>query len=151
MTLSANARTALIDISKVSTSRATVTEQPHADQNIAALLAAWRQTQRPVIHVQHMSTNPDSPLRPTCRQRVSSQRLPQPGRPVFQKTVNAHSSGRRSKRTYALRRSIPSPSWVSRPSLRLYNHAYGGAPRFTAILSPTARYVLAYGPGRRTP
>lgn len=63
---------------------------PSAEQNIAALLAAWRQTQRPIIHVQHMSTNPDSPLRPDLPGNAfKPEALPQAGEPVFQKTVNS--------------------------------------------------------------
>ena len=37
---------------------------PDAESNIARLLAAWRATGRPIYHVQHMSTEPNSPLRP---------------------------------------------------------------------------------------
>ena len=37
---------------------------PQAEGNIARLLAAWRQDRRPIHHVQHMSRNPGSPLRP---------------------------------------------------------------------------------------
>ena len=37
---------------------------PDAEANMAALLAAWREQQRPVIHVRHCSLEPDSPLRP---------------------------------------------------------------------------------------
>ena len=36
---------------------------PDAERRIAALLTAWRRDKRPVIHVQHMSQEPDSPLR----------------------------------------------------------------------------------------
>jgi nicotinamidase-related amidase len=32
---------------------------PGAERNIAALLAAWRRTRPPVIHVQHMSVRPE--------------------------------------------------------------------------------------------
>lgn len=34
-----------------------------AEQRIAELLAAWRAADRPVIHVQHLSLEPHSPLR----------------------------------------------------------------------------------------
>src|SRR5512139_735443 len=37
---------------------------PHAEECIAQLLAAWRATQRPIIHVRHMSREPQSPYRP---------------------------------------------------------------------------------------
>ena len=33
---------------------------PHAEERMAELLAHWRGTARPVIHVQHMSRSPDS-------------------------------------------------------------------------------------------
>ena len=37
---------------------------PDAEQNIAALLAAWRSTHRPIYHIRHDSTEPDSHYRP---------------------------------------------------------------------------------------
>lgn len=37
---------------------------PAAEANIARLLAHWRACGRPIFHIQHMSTEPDSPLRP---------------------------------------------------------------------------------------
>jgi nicotinamidase-related amidase len=37
---------------------------PDAEGIIACLLAAWRGAKWPVVHVQHLSTSPDSPLRP---------------------------------------------------------------------------------------
>lgn len=33
---------------------------PQAEDNIAALLAAWRVAERPLVHVRHMSRSPDS-------------------------------------------------------------------------------------------
>ncbi|MGB3767582.1 MAG: cysteine hydrolase family protein [Phormidesmis sp.] len=37
---------------------------PQAEANIARLLTRWRETQRPVVHVRHLSTEPDSTYRP---------------------------------------------------------------------------------------
>lgn len=62
---------------------------PDAESNIARLLAAWRVKGRPIYHVQHMSTNPNSPLRPdkpgNAIKRIVA---PQGDEPVIQKTVN---------------------------------------------------------------
>jgi len=63
---------------------------PGAERNIARLLAAWRQANRPVIHVQHMSVEPDSPLRPELPGNAfKPEAAPLPGEPIFRKTVNS--------------------------------------------------------------
>lgn len=63
---------------------------PQAEQRIAALLAAWRAAGRPVIHVQHMSTEPHSPLRAGLPGNAfKPEALPVDNEPVFQKTVNS--------------------------------------------------------------
>lgn len=63
---------------------------PDAEQQIGALLAAWRQAKWPVVHVQHMSQVPSSPLRPnTPGNAFKKEAIPHDGEPVFQKTVNS--------------------------------------------------------------
>ena len=63
---------------------------PGAEQQVAALLAAWRKAKWPVIHVQHMSQEPASPLRPgSPGNAFKPQAMPRDGEPVFQKTVNS--------------------------------------------------------------
>lgn len=63
---------------------------PGAEQSIAALLGAWRRAKWPVIHVQHMSREADSPLRPELPGNAfKPEALPRDGEPVFQKTVNS--------------------------------------------------------------
>lgn len=63
---------------------------PAAERQIAALLAGWRRAGWPVIHVQHMSVEPGSPLRPdTPGNAFKPEAMPQPGEPVFQKSVNS--------------------------------------------------------------
>jgi nicotinamidase-related amidase len=63
---------------------------PTAEANIAALLAGWRTTQRPVIHVQHRSARMESlfhPNRPGFK--VKPEAEPLPGEPVIYKEVNS--------------------------------------------------------------
>jgi nicotinamidase-related amidase len=63
---------------------------PDAERAIAALLAAWRQAKWPIIHVQHMSREPDSPLRPDAPGNAfKPEAMPQRDEPVFRKTVNS--------------------------------------------------------------
>ena len=63
---------------------------PDAEANMARLLAFWRANERPVIHVQHMSTEPDSPLRPGAPgNAIKPEVAPQAGEPIFRKTVNS--------------------------------------------------------------
>jgi nicotinamidase-related amidase len=91
MTLSANTALLLIDIQQgLDEPRLGKRNNPGAERNIAALLRAWRQTHRPVIHVQHMSQEPDSPLRPDRPgNALKPEVLPVAGEPLFQKTVNS--------------------------------------------------------------
>jgi nicotinamidase-related amidase len=63
---------------------------PAAEAHIAELIAAWRGARRPVIHVQHMSTVPDSPLRPELPgNAIRPEARPVGDEPVFRKTVNS--------------------------------------------------------------
>ena len=63
---------------------------PQAEQHMAALLAAWRQAKWPVVHVQHMSRSPGSPLRPNLPGNALKPEVrPREGEPLFQKTVNS--------------------------------------------------------------
>lgn len=63
---------------------------PRMEENVAALLAAWREAGRPVIHVRHMSTTPGSPLRPEHPgNAIKPEALPAPGEPLLDKTVNS--------------------------------------------------------------
>jgi nicotinamidase-related amidase len=63
---------------------------PDAEQRIADLLAAWRATGRPIIHVQHLSLEPQSPLRADRPGHVfKPEAVPIDGEPVFRKHVNS--------------------------------------------------------------
>jgi nicotinamidase-related amidase len=67
-----------------------VRNNPDAERAIAALLAGWRQAKWPIIHVQHMSQEPGSPLRPDAPGNVfKPEAMPRDGEPVFRKTVNS--------------------------------------------------------------
>lgn len=63
---------------------------PQAEANIAALLAAWRQSGRPLFHIYHASTEPASLLRPErAGFAVKPEAAPLPGEPVIVKQVNS--------------------------------------------------------------
>lgn len=62
---------------------------PEAETHIARLLAAWRAAAWPVVHVRHLSTSPDSPLRPDAPgAAIKPEAAPLDGEPLFEKTVN---------------------------------------------------------------
>jgi len=63
---------------------------PNAEEKIARLLATWRKTNRPVIHVQHLSLLPQSPLRASHPgSEIKEAVKPQEGELLFQKHVNS--------------------------------------------------------------
>src|SRR5437660_8674990 len=63
---------------------------PDLEKNIARLQAAWRKTGRPIIHIQHLSTEPQSPLRPgQPGVAIKDELRPLPGEPVVQKSVSS--------------------------------------------------------------
>lgn len=63
---------------------------PQAEENIAALLVHWRDRDRPVFHVQHLSQNPDSPLyRGGPGSRIKPQVAPLDHEPLILKEVNS--------------------------------------------------------------
>lgn len=63
---------------------------PQAEANIARLLQAWRAGGRPLFHVQHLSREPNSPLRPNASGcDFKDEVRPLPGEPVVTKHVNS--------------------------------------------------------------
>lgn len=63
---------------------------PRAEERAAELLAAWRESGQSVIHVRHLSGEPDSPLRagqPGSEFKASVR--PTPEEPVVEKSVNS--------------------------------------------------------------
>ena len=63
---------------------------PEAESNMARLLEEWRSRGRPIFHVQHMSTEPDSPLRPELPGKAIKREVaPIGSEPVIQKRVNS--------------------------------------------------------------
>jgi nicotinamidase-related amidase len=63
---------------------------PAAEANMAALLAAWRERGLPVVHVHHDSVEPNSPLRPGLPgNEVKDEVRPLPAEALFRKSVNS--------------------------------------------------------------
>lgn len=63
---------------------------PQAESNISAILAAWRHVGYPIIHVRHDSTSPDSPYRPgQWGNEFKSEARPTPGEQIIAKRTNS--------------------------------------------------------------
>lgn len=63
---------------------------PGAERQIARLLAAWRESGRPIIHIRHDSTVPDSPYRAgQPGNDFKPEVLPRPGEIVIAKRTNS--------------------------------------------------------------
>lgn len=63
---------------------------PNMEARAAELLRAWRTAGRAVVHVRHMSTEPDSPLRPgQPGNEFMPAMVPLAGEPVIEKQVNS--------------------------------------------------------------
>ena len=63
---------------------------PQAESNMAKLLTSWRTRDLPIVHIQHCSTEPDSPLRPELPGNAFKQEVqPLADEPVFRKVVNS--------------------------------------------------------------
>jgi nicotinamidase-related amidase len=67
-----------------------VRNNPAFEGNISRLLAHWRAGKRPLIHVRHMSLEPQSPLRPgQPGNDFRPEASPLPGERIIEKTVNS--------------------------------------------------------------
>lgn len=63
---------------------------PAMEENLRALLEAWRATKRPLIHVRHMSTEPNSLFRPGLpTNEFKPEVVPRAGERVIEKSVNS--------------------------------------------------------------
>jgi nicotinamidase-related amidase len=63
---------------------------PNAEENIARLLACWRRNALPIFHIQHCSTEANSPLRlGSVGNEIKQAVAPVAGETVIQKTVNS--------------------------------------------------------------
>jgi nicotinamidase-related amidase len=63
---------------------------PEAEKQIAMLLEFWRVNKMPLLHVRHMSTNPNSTYWPgQPGNEFKSECAPLPGEPVLEKSTNS--------------------------------------------------------------
>ena len=93
--LSASAALLVIDVQKgLDDPKYGERNNPDAERNMASLLALWRDRGRPIVHVQHMSVEPGSPLRPELPGNgIKPDVAPRSGEPVFRKTRSSAFTG----------------------------------------------------------
>ncbi|GLU33965.1 cysteine hydrolase family protein [Trinickia caryophylli] len=87
--LSPQAALILVDLQKgITEPRLGRRNNPHAEDNMAALLDAWRRTQRPVVHVRHISRAADSVFWPgQSGAEFQARFIPLPHEYVLEKNV----------------------------------------------------------------
>jgi nicotinamidase-related amidase len=91
MTISPNTALLLIDIQQgLDEPKWGARNNPDAEKRMTDLLDAWRASARPVIHIQHSSLEPQSPLREGLPgHAIKPEFLPVAGEPLFHKHVNS--------------------------------------------------------------
>ncbi len=94
MWLSPRSTLLLIDLQKAiddpSWAREGPRNNPGAEANIVRLLASWRQAKRPIIHIRHDSTEPNSTFRPDRPGNAfKPEAMPLPGETVLPKRTNS--------------------------------------------------------------
>ncbi|WP_026695266.1 cysteine hydrolase family protein [Peribacillus kribbensis] len=89
--LGKNTALVVIDVQKGFDSKKWGTRNnPQAEEQISRLLSEWRRREYPVIHTQHLSVNPESPLYPgQDGAEIKDIAAPRAGEAVFQKNVNS--------------------------------------------------------------
>ena len=91
MNIDNNAVLVVIDVQKgMDDSRLGRRNNPDAEKNVARLLQAWRAGGRPIIHVRHDSTSPNSPFKPgQPGNEIKPEAQPRAGEPVIHKNVSS--------------------------------------------------------------
>ena len=91
MELSANVALLVIDVQDaINLPRAARRNNPQADENIARLLAAWRDSGRPIIHVKDNARATTSPFHVTHPgNAIQSFARPQPGESLIEKETHS--------------------------------------------------------------
>ncbi|NGQ95128.1 cysteine hydrolase [Brevibacillus sp. SYP-B805] len=62
---------------------------PDAEENMAKILAVWRETNRPVIHIQHVNPSPESLFSTPEACEIKAMVAPTGSEPVIRKQVNS--------------------------------------------------------------
>ncbi|MCY4145742.1 MAG: cysteine hydrolase family protein [Chloroflexi bacterium] len=90
MRLTAETALILIDVQLgLDDARLGARSNPAAEHNMLRLLQEWRRRRWPIFHIQHMSTEPNSPLRPELPgNAIKPEVAPLPEEPIIQKQVN---------------------------------------------------------------
>lgn len=91
MSIAGNSALLIIDVQKgLAESSLGLRNNPDAENNMSALLEAWREHELPIIHIRHCSVEANSPLRPELPGNAYKDEVrPLAGEKEFTKTVNS--------------------------------------------------------------